>query len=84
MSIVSFRVGKELKRRMDRLRHVNWSEVLRRHLAEAVREEERKVARKKDLNGIRRASREIDLLRAKSGSGWNGAAEVRKWRKLRP
>ena len=38
------RIPRELKERMDRLSHVNWSEVVRRAIEERVREEEIKLA----------------------------------------
>lgn len=42
MSVVSVRVPRDLKRRMDALRpYVNWSEEIRRFLEERVRELER-------------------------------------------
>jgi len=38
------RIPRELKERMNRLSHVNWSDVVRRALEEKVREEEVKWA----------------------------------------
>jgi len=38
------RIPRELKERMNRLSHVNWSDVVRRALEERVREEEAKWA----------------------------------------
>ena len=40
------RIPRELKERMDRLSHINWSEVVRRAIEERVREEEVKLALK--------------------------------------
>jgi len=37
---ITVRIPKELKERMEKLRHVNWSDVIRRALEEKVREEE--------------------------------------------
>jgi len=37
---ITIRIPKELKERMEKLRHVNWSDVIRRALEEKVREEE--------------------------------------------
>jgi len=37
---ITVRIPRELKERMDRFRHVNWSEVVRRALEERAREEE--------------------------------------------
>jgi len=38
--VVSFRIPAELKARMDRLKHVNWSEEVRAFLEERVRQYE--------------------------------------------
>jgi len=43
---ITVRIPRELKERMERLRHVNWSDVIRRALEEKVREEEIKWALK--------------------------------------
>ncbi len=53
--VVSIRVPKELKERMRRLRGVNWSELIRRFIEEAVsRYEAEEVIRKveEDLKNI--------------------------------
>jgi len=43
--IVSFRIPKELKKRMDRLRSiVNWSEEVRRFIENRVKEHEQLIA----------------------------------------
>jgi len=41
---ITVRIPRELKERMDRFSHVNWSDVVRRALEERVREEEVKWA----------------------------------------
>ncbi|MEN2974969.1 MAG: CopG family transcriptional regulator [Candidatus Caldarchaeales archaeon] len=42
MSVVSFRIPRELKEKMDRLRkHVNWSEEIRRFIEQRVNVYER-------------------------------------------
>jgi len=41
---ITVRIPRELKERMNRLSHVNWSDVVRRALEEKVREEEVKWA----------------------------------------
>jgi len=37
---ITVRIPRELKERMEKFRHVNWSDVIRRALEEKVREEE--------------------------------------------
>jgi len=79
--VVSFRIDRELKRRMDELRHINWSEVVRRAIAEVVA---RELARReeKDFARIRRA-----VLRSKKlvrrVEGWSSVEEIRRWRERR-
>ncbi len=81
--MVSFRVDERLKKRMEALAHLNWSEVLRQYVGRVVTEEEMKSGRKKDFAAIAEAMATIDRLRSKSQSGWNGAEEIKKWRRLR-
>ena len=79
--VVSFRIDRELKRRMDELRHINWSEVVRRAIAEVVA---RELARReeKDFVRIRRAVlRSKKLLRRVEG--WSSVEEIRRWRERR-
>ncbi len=77
-SVVSFRISKELKRRMDRLKHVNWSEVVRKAIQEVVAREEAKLM-SKDLSRIRRAALKSEEL-SRSVEGWNSVEEIRRWR----
>lgn len=44
LSRLTVRIPRELKERMDRFSHVNWSEVVRRALEERVRKEEARWA----------------------------------------
>ncbi len=80
-SVVSFRISKELKRRMDRLKHINWSEVVRKAIQEVVAREEAKLI-SKDLSRIRRAALKSEEL-SRSIEGWNSVEEIRRWRERR-
>ena len=80
-SVVSFRISKELKRRMDRLKHINWSEVVRKAIQEVVAREEAKLM-SKDLSRIRRAALKSEEL-SRSIEGWNSVEEIRRWRERR-
>ncbi len=63
-------VPKELKRMMERVHGVNWSELARRAFEVTIKDRE-----------MQEASRMIDKLRMSSPSkGWSAAREVRKWR----
>ena len=70
MGTITITVPDELKRGMQKLRHINWSSLARRAFEEAVNEEEK-----------RRAAQEIDRLRSASKTpGWSGVKEIRRWR----
>lgn len=67
---VTVSVPEELKKRMEHMKAVNWSEVARQAFEETVRREK-----------MMRASEAIDRLRVDAGRGkWSGAREIRKWR----
>lgn len=81
MKVVSVRVDEELKRRMKRLSHINWSEVIRQSIAEKVREEERR-RRRVDPELLLEAAELTDEVRRPS-PGWRSTEEIRKWRESR-
>lgn len=82
--VVSFRIDKKLKSRMDRLRHINWSELLRRYVEKVVEEEERKVRTARDPEAVRRAVEVIEALaKLSQGADWVGGEEVISWRRRR-
>jgi hypothetical protein len=66
---VTISVPEELKRRMERFKHINWSKVARRAFEEVARREE-----------MLKAAEVIKRLRMESQVEWNGAEEIRKWR----
>jgi metal-responsive CopG/Arc/MetJ family transcriptional regulator len=80
VEVVSARVDDETRRRMRRLRHVNWSEVVRAAIQEKIRKEERK--RERDMAEVGEAIRLMDSIR-RPHSGFDGTEEIRKWRDLR-
>lgn len=82
MTTISLRVKDEIKKKMDELAYINWSELLRRHIQEKIAEEEGKE-RRKNWARVKSASRDIDRLRGLSKPGWSGAEEIRRWRDLR-
>ncbi|HEX9915555.1 MAG TPA: VapB-type antitoxin [Candidatus Bathyarchaeia archaeon] len=65
---------------MRRLRHVNWSEVVRAAIKEKIREEERR--REVDPADVEEALTLMDRVR-RPRPGFDGAEEIRKWRDLR-
>ena len=84
MALITVRIDDRLRDKMKRLRHVNWSEVIRAAIAERISLEESIAARNRiDPERLQRAIADQDRLRAKTSGTWSGAEEVRKWRELR-
>jgi predicted DNA-binding protein len=72
LTLVSVRVSEEIKRRMKKLSHVNWSDYIRDAVERKIREEE-----------MRRACETMDSLADKTSGMWSGSKEVRRWREKR-
>jgi len=72
LPVVSVRVSEEIKRRMDRLKHINWSEVIRRAIIKVLEEEEgRNLAKALLIN---------ERIRKKAPKGWDSTELIRFWR----
>ena len=76
--VVSFRVDKNLKRKMEKYSYINWSEVIRRAIAEVIEKEESK-RKEKDYERIKRAALRTRKL-VRRIEGWSSVEEIRKWR----
>jgi len=75
MPIISVRVSENMKKRMEKLKHINWSEVIRRSIIKALEEEEnRNLAKALLLN---------EKLRKKAPKDWDSAKVIRFWRDRR-
>ncbi len=83
MAIVNFRVDDDTKKRMERLKHLNWSELLRMYVNEVIKGEESRLAVKRDRALLEESMREIEDLRERSPEGWSGAEVVIQWRRAR-
>jgi hypothetical protein len=83
MEVVSFKIDPATKKRMARLREINWSEVLRDAIRRRLEIEERlrtPIDRRRALE----AARHMDAFRAKvRPSDYDSTKEIRKWRDLR-
>jgi len=79
--VISFRVKRELKEKMERLRHINWSEVARRAMEETIKREESRL-KERDRARMRIAALRTDQLRRRI-LGWSGVEEIRRWREIR-
>jgi transcriptional regulator of met regulon len=80
VEVVSARVDEETRRKMRRLRHVNWSEVVREAIQEKIRLEDRRRVR--DAAEVEEALHLMDSIR-RPHPGLDGTEEIRKWRDLR-
>ena len=64
---------------MERLKYINWSDVVRKAIQETVEREEERLRGRKDIQRIREAlMRNIKLER--KVEGWDSVEEIRKWR----
>jgi len=83
MEVVSFKVDGTTKKRMSRIRDINWSEVLRDAIRRRLELEERlrtPIDRRRALD----AARQMDEFRAQIGpSDYESTKEIRRWRDLR-
>jgi len=77
MPVFTVMVDEQLKRKMDDLKEVNWSEVTRAAIEEKVKEME--MWRHVDVRRMKLASAETDELRRKV-EGWSSTSEIRRWR----
>jgi len=77
--VVSSRVDEETRRKMKKLRHVNWSEVMRQAILEKIEEETR---RKINPSEIDEGIRLMDQTR-RPREDFSGVEEIRKWRDKR-
>ena len=83
MEVVSFKVDSATKRRMSRIRDINWSEVLRDAIRRRLELEER-LRTPIDRRQALEAARRMDEFRNQIGpSEYNSTKEIRRWRDLR-
>src|SRR5437879_13776782 len=83
MEVVSFKVDSATKRRMARIRDINWSEVLRDAIRRRLELEER-LRTPIDRRQALEAARRMDEFRNQIGpSEYNSTKEIRRWREPR-
>jgi transcriptional regulator of met regulon len=81
MGVISVRIDERTRRKMKRLSHLNWSEVIRQAIIQKIKEEENRK-RRLDPKTLREAAEITDKIRKPSPS-WSSTEEIRKWRDLR-
>jgi len=79
VEVVSSRVDEDTRKKMKRLRHVNWSEVMRQAIIKKIEEETR---REIDPLEVKEAVRLMDQVR-RPHEDYDGVEEIRKWRDKR-
>ncbi|MEM2507114.1 MAG: hypothetical protein QXF61_08755 [Nitrososphaeria archaeon] len=72
MKTLTVKVDEELRERMKKLKHVNWSEIIRESIRKKIEEENgRNIAEAVLLN---------ERLRKAAPKGWDSAKVIREWR----
>jgi Arc/MetJ-type ribon-helix-helix transcriptional regulator len=79
MPTISIRINEELKKKMEELSHINWSEVIRRKIEEVIEEEMKRKKGGKDYKRILEASVKSYEFFLKYG-GKKSEESIRKWR----
>ncbi|RMF90485.1 MAG: hypothetical protein D6733_03650 [Methanobacteriota archaeon] len=79
MPVISLRIDEKTKRKMSRLKHINWSQVIREGILQKIEEEEK---RRIDRALLSQAVKENDRLKRKV-PGYDSTLEIRKWREAR-
>jgi hypothetical protein len=77
MPVITLRVNDRIKRKMEELREVNWSEVARQAIEQKISEAE--LWHPVNTALLKEASDDTDSLR-RSVKGWNSTSEIRRWR----
>ncbi|MGH9921602.1 MAG: hypothetical protein ACRD38_02500 [Nitrososphaerales archaeon] len=83
MSLITLKIKDEIKKKMRKYRHINWSEVARNAIEERIRLEELAEPRHVDPALLKKAIEVQDRIRAKSSGKWSATEEIRKWRESR-
>ncbi len=73
--VFSVRIEKEIKERMKKLRHIDWSEVVRAAIIETLEKEEGR--------NLAKAVLITEKIRKKAPKGWNSVEVIRYWRERR-
>ncbi len=84
MAIITVRVDEKLKRRMDLLADINWSEFIRRAIERRLdMEDSIQRSLSIDLSRLDVAMAVQDRIRERTSGAWSGAEEIRRWRDSR-
>ncbi len=80
MPTMSTKIPENLKKRIEKLTHINWSEVMRSAILKRAEEEEKRIM-DRNRKIIEQSSQKMDQLRRKAQE--NTTKELRAWREIR-
>ncbi|TFG26593.1 MAG: VapB-type antitoxin [Promethearchaeota archaeon] len=83
--MISIKVPDELKKKMKKFPHINWSEIARNAIIERIKIEENILKENLDLDLLKEAIEIQDNIRSKTAISkeWSSTEEIRKWRETR-
>jgi hypothetical protein len=77
---MSTKIPEKLRKRVEKLSHINWSEVMRLSIIKKVEEEEEKMMYR-DRKSIEKSLQKMKQLRRKAQG--NTTEELRTWREVK-
>ncbi len=80
MPTMSTKIPENLKKRIEKLTHINWSEVMRVAILKRAEDEEKRIMAR-NREAIEQSSQMMDQLRRKAQR--NTTEELRAWREIR-
>ena len=80
MTTMSTKIPEKLRKRVEKLSHINWSEVMRLSIIKKVEEEEEKMIHR-DRKSMKQSLQTIKKIRRKAQG--NTTEELRKWREVK-
>lgn len=80
MPTMSTKIPESLKKRVEKLTHINWSEVMRVAILKRAEDEEKRIM-DRNRKIIEQSSQKMDQLRRKAQG--NTTEELRAWREIR-
>jgi len=78
---MTVRVPAEYRKKIKKLRNVNWSEVVRRAIAKRIDEEERRMEMKEAVSAMDGLKER--LLEAQGPTDYDSSEVIRHWRETR-
>jgi len=85
VNLISIKVPNELKEKMKKYPHINWSEIARSAIIRRIEFEEQLNNAEIDQDLLNEAIKIQDRVRSKTNitKDWSSTEEIRKWREIR-